>query len=1080
MTRQEDETGPYHTLRHVRAGVMVQAADSRIVFANDEACRLLGRPAEQVLGRPIADIGWSLAREDGTPMAPDEYSVAGILSAGRPVRDVVIGVNAGGRRLWLLVSASLENDRGDAAGARLVVTFIDITEQRFAQERQAHVATLLRTVRSVDELIRTEKHPEALLSGVCDLLTGARGYRSAWIALLTPDGGLRVAAGSGMAAGFAAMRARAQAGGWPRCCTQALARPRAVTVHDPETDCRECPMAPAYRGMAALACTFGGSGSERGVLVVALPAAMAREPEEQSLFAEISGDIGFALGALETEEARRRETHELARSEERFRSIVEGSPDAIFIQTEQKFAYLNPAAERLLGAARGQLIGTPVVDHVHPDYRAAAKERIRRLNEERMSAALVEIKFLRVNGAAVLVETAGVPIVHEGKTGALVFLRDLSRRLDAETARDASEERYRLVSENANDVIWLFDLAADRFAYISPSIEKLSGYTIAEAMAQSLRDASLPGLYSGSTDSLSRRLARFAEGDDAASVDTLEVVQTRKDGSDVPVEVVTSLVAGADRRVTHVQGVARDIGARRRAEEALQESENRFGALVEAAPDAILVHSDGQLVYANPAMARLVGARGPEELLGTDLMSLVAPEFHDAVRSRIRFQRDTGRPAPPMEQEYVRRDGGRIAVESAAMPLRYRNRDAHLVFIRDITARQRAEGERAQLQAQLLQAQKMESVGRLAGGVAHDFNNILTVQQGWCEMLARGLRSDDPIAHGLAQIGACAERAAALTRQLLAFSRKQTLQPRVVDLNALVTNLDSMLRRLIGEDVDLRTVPAPEPVRVMADPGQVEQVLVNLAVNARDAMPDGGKLTIEVSSIELDEAYAAGHVDVAPGRYAMLAISDTGVGMSEDTRRHIFEPFFTTKGEGKGTGLGLSTVYGIVRQSGGDVHVYSEAGRGTTFRVYLPGTGARPAAATAAVAEITRGQGELVLVVEDEPALRELARLIIQDLGYQVSVADNGGAALFQVEEQGLRPELILTDVVMPGMSGRVLVERLRWTLPGVKVIYMSGYTDDAIVHHGVLDADVDFLQKPFSVTALATKLSSVLKKAGQ
>jgi PAS domain S-box-containing protein len=391
------------------------------------------------------------------------------------------------------------------------------------------------------------------------------------------------------------------------------------------------------------------------------------------------------------------------------------------------------------------------------------------------------------------------------------------------------------------------------------------------------------------------------------------------------------------------------------------------------------------------------------------------------------------------------------------------------------TERDESTAALADTEAQLRQAQKLEAIGQLAGGVAHDFNNILMAQMGYCELMKRGLKDEDPLAQDLAQILACADRAAALTRQLLAFSRKQTLQPEVLDLNAVVANIEKMLRRLIGEDIDLATVLAADLGMVMADPGQVEQVIMNLAVNARDAMPQGGRLSIETANVELDEVHARNHLDATPGRHVMLAIADTGCGMDEKTRSRLFEPFFTTKGIGRGTGLGLATVYGIVKQSGGNIWVYTEPGKGTTFKVYFPCVDAQPTPRVATEATVANGNGELLLVVEDEAALRTLFARMIRELGYRVRVAANGGEALLAVEEEGLKPDLLITDVVMPGMSGRVLAERLQRILPGLPVLYASGYTDNAIVHHGVLDPGTPFLQKPFGIGALGAKIRQLL-----
>ncbi len=431
-------------------------------------------------------------------------------------------------------------------------------------------------------------------------------------------------------------------------------------------------------------------------------------------------------------------------------------------------------------------------------------------------------------------------------------------------------------------------------------------------------------------------------------------------------------------------------------------------------------------------------------------------------------------------------------ISTRLVPLHSGNRV--LVGLNDITERKWMEeelkkhrdrleelvGERTaklrETEEQLLQSQKLEAVGQLAGGVAHDFNNLLTVILGYGDTLLLLLHRNDPMRRDVEQIMDAGERASSLTRQLLAFSRKQTLQPEVLDLNNVVRDMEKMLFRLIGEDIDLATFLGDDLWLVNADPGQIEQVIMNLAVNARDAMPQGGRLTIETVNVENDEEYAKNHLGVVPGQYVMLAITDSGCGMDEDTRSKIFEPFFTTKGQTKGTGLGLSTVYGIVKQSGGHIWVYSEPGRGATFKIFLPCMGAGPIVPAEQRQVVKQlGRGKKLLVVEDEPALRELLQRMLEGLDYRVTVAANGGEALIAIEEEGLQPDLLITDVVMPGMSGSILAKRLRKTLPDLKVLYMSGYTDNAIVHHGVLDPGVPFIQKPFNQNQLGSKIQMVL-----
>jgi PAS domain S-box-containing protein len=511
--------------------------------------------------------------------------------------------------------------------------------------------------------------------------------------------------------------------------------------------------------------------------------------------------------------------------------------------------------------------------------------------------------------------------------------------------------------------------------------------------------------------------------------------------------------------------------ALRSAQEGLRRSEINFRSLVTHAPYGVCrCNSDGILLDVNPALVSMLGYSSGKDLVGRNLANLYSDSqqwfsLADSLRLLEKFQ---GLPA-----DWLRDDRTVVSVRLSGRAFRdERNTIFFELFAEDVT-------ERRALEQQLRQAQKMEAVGRLAGGIAHDFNNLLMVISGYSEFLL-GQLGDEPTLRGHAQeIANAAGRATSLTRQLLAFSRKQMLAPKIVDLNSVVTENVKMLTRLIGEDIDLVMVPGPDIGAVKADPGQIEQVIMNLAVNARDAMPHGGKLTIETANVTLDATYARFHAPVKPGDYVMLAISDTGVGMDADTQAHIFEPFYTTKGL-KGTGLGLSTVYGIVKQSEGYIWLYSEAGKGTSFKIYLPrfsATGEVLATQPALAAEAdqpTPGH-ETILLVEDEENLRRLAHQYLENQGYTVIDAPDGATAI-QISQAHQGPiHLLLTDVIMPGMNGRELANQVSPTRPEMRVLYMSGYTENHIGHNGTLDQGITLLQKPFTLPALKAKVREML-----
>ena len=531
-------------------------------------------------------------------------------------------------------------------------------------------------------------------------------------------------------------------------------------------------------------------------------------------------------------------------------------------------------------------------------------------------------------------------------------------------------------------------------------------------------------------------------------------------------------VPDQDLMVSTVQ----DVTARHRAEQALRESEERFRSLVEQAGDGFeLAGADGRIVDVNGATCRQLGYTR-EELLRlsiSDIDPVVSRELYSE-----RFSALVGRPPLTFETVHRRKDGTTFPVEINTAIIRLGDSLRALTLVRDISERRRAQDEGEKLRAQLVQAQKMESVGRLAGGVAHDFNNMLGVILGHAELALAVLPADSPQREGLQEIQLAARRSADLTRQLLAFARKQTIAPRLLDLNAAVAGTLKMIRRLIGEDIDLSWRPLHGPLAVRMDPAQIDQILANLCLNARDAIAGVGKVTIETLSVTFDTAYCATHPGALPGRYAMLVVSDDGMGMAPEVLDHVFEPFFTTKDSSRGTGLGLATVYGVVKQNDGFINVYSEPGQGTTFRIYLPqpatdaveGTGERGV-------ETPRGGTETVLLVEDEAMILKLATTILASLGYTVLAAGTPGEALAIAARHEGPIHLMVTDVVMPEMSGKELGAKIAALRPGTKLLYTSGYTANTIAHRGVLDEGVQFLQKPFSNSDFAVKVREVLDR---
>jgi len=749
---------------------------------------------------------------------------------------------------------------------------------------------------------------------------------------------------------------------------------------------------------------------------------------------------------------------------------VERAPESvIWIDSEGHLDYVNEAACRSLGYAREELLSMSIW-HIDPGF---PQERWSTHWQElpKPGPSTRESHHRTKEGKIFPVEITGDYLKYGDKEYHVIFARDITERKRAEEALRSSEEKYRTILETIEEGYFEVDISGN-FTFFNDSLCKIIGYLKDEMMGMNNRQY----MDKENAKKVYQTFNQvYTTGEPHVSFDW-EII--KKDGTKRFIESSVSLIRNSKSEQIGFRGVVRDITERKKAEEALRESEERFRELYDNAPVGYFEYdSQGHITSVNRTELEMSGYIF-EEMIGQPVWEFI--EEGIARQQILAKLAGTMPPARGLERTYRRKDGttfpgiveDRLILDSEGKIKGIR------ATIQDITERMRAEEEKAALQEQLRQSQKMEAIGQLAGGVAHDFNNLLTVIKGYSQLSLAEMKKEEPLRENIEEIKKSADRAADLTRQLLAFSRRQVMEMRVLDLNDLLRNLDKMLQRVIGEDIELATILDENLGKVKADPGQIEQVIMNLAVNARDAMSKGGKLTIETANVDLDQAYARAHVAVKPGPYVMISASDTGVGMEPEIRDRIFEPFFTTKEKGRGTGLGLSTVYGIVKQSGGNIWVYSEPEKGTTFKIYLPRVDEpfEELKEKLVKEELPRGN-ETILIVEDEEDVLKLAGRILSRQGYHVLEASGGEEALRICKKRKEPFRLLLTDVVMPQMSGRQLEEQLSRVCQDFKVLYMSGYTDNAITHHGVLEKGLNYIQKPFTVESLIRKVREVLDK---
>jgi two-component system, cell cycle sensor histidine kinase and response regulator CckA len=769
-----------------------------------------------------------------------------------------------------------------------------------------------------------------------------------------------------------------------------------------------------------------------------------------------------------------REAEEALReSEARHRLIFDEAGIGMAVCTlDGRTELANAALCEFLGYPRDELLGMNYRQVMHPDELALDRRESEALLGGAIARFTHERRYLRKDGSEVwgLLTVALLRDAEGAPSRRIAQVQDITERKHAEVALRESEARTRTLVETAHEGIWAVDQVGVT-TYVNTRLCEMLDYTAQELLGRPCFDFMSPEMAFGARTMFARRQRGISE--------VHELTLRRRDASELFVLMSTSPLLAAEGEFAGALAMVTDITERRRATQRLEESEVRFRLAAQATNDVLYdwnisadTHFWGESLQSgfgyDPREVESTYDWWAQQIHPADIAhvtaSISAALNGDAESwsEEYRFRRRDESYARVLDRGYVLRDAQGKAIRLVGSMI-------------DLT-------EHRELEEQFRQAQKMEAVGRLAGGVAHDFNNLLTVIKASTGFLLEGMDAADPRREDARQIAAAADRAAGLTRQLLAFSRKQLLDPTVLDPNAVVRNLRPMLARLIGEDVEVETRLHDGLGSIMADVGQLEQVLINLAINARDAMPDGGRIMIETAEVTLDERYSAGYARrersvVLPGDYVMLVMTDTGTGMSPEVRARVFEPFYTTKPAGKGTGLGLSTVYGIVKQSGGHIWVYSEPGEGTVFKLYFPRLDAAAIAPLTRSAERPARGSETVLLVEDEEAVRRLARRVLEQQGYRVLESHNGREALALATAHDGQIDLVLTDVVMPEMSGRGLVERLSAVRPNAVVVYMSGYTDDDVLRRGMLAPGSRFIQKPFAVEALLRLVREALDR---
>ncbi len=739
---------------------------------------------------------------------------------------------------------------------------------------------------------------------------------------------------------------------------------------------------------------------------------------------------------------------------------------------------LNPEFEKKTGWPAEIWIGKQITSLVYEEDRLFALKKFNRIDRENQP---FEIRLKSNTDNFIPMEIVMTPHATSDETaGYLGIARDISARKRKETLEKKFEKKLSKIIDTIPDIVYQIDCDGN-IKFINKAVtnygyerEELIGKSIFTIIHPDDRKKAKYHINERRTDERATKsfeLRLIGKNDDVFDCTINSQCIYKAPLVSLDAEGIYESENPNNKNFIGSQGIARDISDCRQAQKELQKKETDYKFLIENHTDMIIkMDASGKIRFVSPSYCSMFGKK-KSEILNTSFMPLVYEDDHQATVEAMANLCE-----PPyscyIEHRLMTVDGWKwVAWNDKAILDKNGNIIAIVGIGRDIT-------ERKNLEAQLLQSQKMETIAQLAGGIAHDFNNMLTVMQGYAEMSLMNLSSDNQIYSNINEISKTADRAASLTRKLLAFSRRQIIEPQIINLNEVLYDMDKMLRRLICDNIEFHTIPCEDLWPVKVDPGQIEQVLSNLVVNARDAMPDGGKIIVETANVIFDDTYVMEHISAKKGEYVMISVTDNGTGMDDETRVHIFEPFFTTKEKDKGTGLGLSTCYGIVKQNNGNIWIYSEPGKGSTFKIYLPRTDTGPRENPAHEdAKIAENGTETILIAEDEPSLRKISADVLRNIGYTVLEAPDGREAI-EIAKRYLPNEihLVLTDVVMPHMGGKELSECLNEYYPKIKTLYMSGYTDHSILHNGVLEPGLPFLQKPFSTQKIVQKVRQILE----